>query len=264
MRAAVAVAVAALAIAGAGCAASAPPDPARARRAAIERAAAWLADFPADQLRFDAAIGLAALVRKADSPAIARAYAAARAVADRDLDSPLRRAVDDHARVEADAAIGWAAPTDGRRVNVNRVVAEALHCADHGLRDQTLAYIGGPMRDGGGYHTAHGLWALAVARDRGCLDAARFAAVAAPLVLELRAAQPAAPDAAVLATDLYAERLLMLVLAGERGPAIDAWAAALVRAQRPDGSFGELAPGEEPYHRYHATLAAAWALAELP
>src|SRR5687768_13150141 len=61
-------------------------------RAAVDRAAVWLASFPPDALRFDAAIGLAQVVRKADSEPARRAFAAARAVADRDHDSPLRRA----------------------------------------------------------------------------------------------------------------------------------------------------------------------------
>lgn len=237
--------------------AAAPVDP----RVAIDRAATWLAAFPADQLRFDAAIGLSQLVRNADSEPARRAYAAARALADRDTDSPLRRAFDDAARVEPGSTTAWTVPGPGEpRANVNRVVAEALHCADAPVRDATLAYVTGPMRDGGGYHTAHGLWALTAARDRGCLAPARFAALAAPLVDELRAAQPAAPDPAVLATDLYAERLLMLALAGSRDAAVDGWARALIRAQAADGSFGALGPGDDPYFRFHATLAAAWAL----
>ncbi len=227
---------------------------------AIARAVEWLAAFPADQLRFDAAIGLAALVRISDSPTAQRAYAAARATADRDTDSPLRRAYDDASRVAPTNR--WDVPAAGAaRVNVNRVVAEALHCDVHPLRPATLAYVTGAMRDGGGYHTAHGLWALVLARDRSCVTAARFATLAAPLVAELRAAQPAVPETVVLAVDLYAERLLMLILAGERDAAIDGWAIALRSIQAPDGGFGLPAPDVNAYHRYHATLAAAWALA---
>jgi len=230
---------------------------------AVDRAAVWLAAFPPDQLRFDAAIGLSQIVRKADSEPARRAYAAARARADRDDDSPLRRIFDDTARVPAGAINRWTVPGPGQpRANVNRPVAEALHCDEHGLRPEVLAYLGGPTRDGGGYETAHALWALVLARDHGCLDGAQFAAVAGPLVDELRAAQPATPPPAVLAVDLYAERLLMLVLAGERDAAIATWATALIRAQRADGSFGVLGPSDPPYFQFHATLASAWALAE--
>ncbi len=241
----------------------APGEPAAATsEAVLDRAAAWLAAFPAEELRFDAAIGLAALRRHHDTGDVRRAEAAARAVADRDADNPLRRAFDPAHRAARSTA-SWEVPAAGApRANVNRVVAEALHCDVHGLRDATLDYLGGAMRDGGGYHTAHGLWALVFARDAGCLDAARFDAAAAPLRDELRAAQPAAPGPAVLEVDLFAERLLMLVLAGERGPAVDAWARALAAAQHADGGFGAPDPAAPRYHRYHATMAAAWALAE--
>ncbi len=237
---------------------AAPTDP----RAALARAAAWLASVPEEQLRYDAAVGLAAIRRLGDSEALRQAAAAARAVADRDLDNPMRRAFDPASRVPAASARGWVVPAAGeRRVNVNRVVGEALHCADHGLRAETVAYATGPMRDDGGYQTTHAVWALALARDAGCLDATRFATAVRPLLDELRAAQPAAPTADVLTVDLFAERVLMLVLAGERDPAIDTWASALLAAQRPDGGFGVLAPDEDPYRRYHATMAASWALA---
>jgi hypothetical protein len=238
-----------------GCRSEAPkPTP-------IDRAAAWMAAFPADQLRFDAAIALARIRTHTDSDALRLADQRARAVADQDTDNPLRRAFDDSYRASAESSAGWTVPAAGEpRINVNRVVAEALHCAENGLRPATVAYATGPMRDGGGYHTTHAVWALVFARDRGCLP--DFAAVARPLLDELRAAQPATPEPAALALDLFAERLLMLELAGERDAAIDGWAARLAEAQSTAGGFGELADGEDPYHRYHATMMATWALAE--
>jgi hypothetical protein len=83
------------------------------------------------------------------------------------------------------------------RTNVDRIVGEALGCAENGLRPEALAYATGAMRDDGGYQSTHALWALTIARDRGCLP--DFATVAAPLVAELRAAEPPAPpdDAAL-------------------------------------------------------------------
>jgi hypothetical protein len=238
------------------------PDAAPARpsaRQVVERAAAWLAGFPEDELRFDAAVGLAAIRRRIDSDALRAADARARAAADRDPDNPLRRAFDPGYRTAAASVAGWEAPGPGaERANPNRVVAEALHCDEHGLRPETLAYATGAMRDKGGYHTTHALWALVIARDRGCIDAAALR----PLVDELRAAQPAAPEPAVLAVDLYAERLLMLLLAGEHDAETEAWARALADAQAPDGGFGEPGPDDPPYFRYHATMMAAWALAE--
>jgi hypothetical protein len=230
---------------------------------AIARASAWLAAFPGDQLRYDAAIGTAAIRRHADGEAIRRADATARAVADRDADNPMRRMIDPAYRAPATSTAAWEVPAPGgERVNVNRVVVEALHCADNGLREQTIAYATGPMRDDGGFHTTHAVWALAIARDAGCLDGARFEALVRPLLDELRAAQPAAPGAAVRDVDLFAERVLMLRLAGDRDAAIDGWARALAAAQTSDGGFGTPADGENPYFRYHATLAATWALVE--
>ncbi len=238
--------------------AGAPPPPPTTGDA-IDRAATWLAAFPDDKLRFDAAIGLHAIRAAHDSDAVRRAEARARAVADRDPDNPLRRAFDDTARASTRATSGWALPAAGARVNVNRVLGEALHCRENGLRPQTVAYATGAMRDGGGYQTAHALWALSIARERGCL--VDFATVARPLIDELRAAESPDPGTEALAIDLFAERLLMLELAGEHGPPLDAWADHLARAQAADGGFGQLAPDEDPYHRYHATLAATWALA---
>ena len=238
--------------------AGAPPAPPPAGNA-IDRAAAWMATVPEDKLRFDAAIGLHAIRATHDSDAVRAAEARARAVADRDGDNPLRRAFDDTARASARATSGWAIPTPGAHVNVNRVVGEALHCTENGLRPETVTYATGAMRDRGGYQTTHAVWALAIARDRGCLT--DFATIARPLIDELRAAEPASPGPEALATDLFAERLLMLELAGERDAALATWADALARAQAADGGFGQLAPGEDPYHRYHATLVATWALA---
>ncbi|MCB9572472.1 MAG: hypothetical protein H6709_10330 [Kofleriaceae bacterium] len=230
--------------------------------AAIDRAATWLAAFPPAQLRYDAAIMIAAIRRRYDDDALRAADAAARAVADRDDDNPLRRLFDAGYRAAASSARGWEVPAAGApRVNPNRVLAEAAHCAEHGLRPATLAYVTGPMRDDGGYQTTHAAWALLIAHDHGCLDDAALAAALTPLLDELRAAQPAAPGPAALDVDLFGERLLMLALAGVRDAAVDGWAASLLRAQRGDGSFGALAVDEDPYRRYHATAIACWALA---
>ena len=230
---------------------------------AVEKAAGWLAAFPIDGQHYDAAVGLAAIRRTTDSEGLRIAFERARRVADRDADNPMRRAFDETYRAPAEHTSRWAIPGPGQpRVNVNRVVEEALFCAENGLRPETLAYATGPMRDGGGYFTAHAIWALVLARDRGCLRRARFDRLARPLLDELLGAQPPRPEEGALAADLFAERLLMLVLAGERGARIDAWAAALLDAQAADGGFGSKDPDEDPYHGYHATLVSSWALVE--
>lgn len=233
------------------------PAPARSTpRAALDRAAAWLAAFPADELRYDAAVGVSAIRRRIDDPTWRAAHERALSAADRDPDNPMRRAFDSGYLAPKRSVLGWTAPAKGaERINPNRVVIEALHCDVHGLRPETLAYATGPMRDDGGYHTTHAVWALVIARDRGCVDAALLP----PLLDELRAAQPAAPGGATLEVDLFAERILMLLLAGDRDVA--PWIDALVDAQASDGGFGVPTTDEAPYLRYHATMLAAWALA---
>jgi hypothetical protein len=225
----------------------------------IERSAEWLAKFPVDALRFDAAIGLSQVTKLSDAPALRTAFERARELADRDGDHPHRRFWDSGMTVARSAVAGW--EPKGAQVNPNRPLSEALWCDVHGLRPETVQYVGGPMRDGGGYRSTHALWALVIARDRGCLDAKAFEQASAPVRAELRRAQPAEPGEKTLDLDLYAERLLFLLLAGERDATLEAWAQKLGRRQNADGSWG--APNEAGYPRYHATLVATWALALL-
>jgi hypothetical protein len=229
-------------------------------KGSLARASTFLAAFPPEQLRFDAAIGLASIRERTDSEALQRAYRNARTVADRDADNPMRRIWDKSARHSVESVSRWQVPAAGTRVNPNRVVEEALFCPENGLRPETLAYIAGPMRDEGGYHSAHGLWALAIARDQGCLDGPTFASAATPLIAEIRKNQPDQPGPATLDVDLFGERILMLLLAGDQDPRIDRWIAALISRQQSDGGWGTEAPGQDRYYRYHATLVAAWAL----
>jgi hypothetical protein len=185
-------------------------------------------------------------------------------VSDHDDDNPLRRFwVPDFVSPPAHTA-EWRVPAAGEpRANTNRVVAEALHCARNGWRAETAAYVCGPMRDAGGYQTAHALWALALARDNGCLadEAARSCMQA--LADELAGAQPTTLAARTTHdVDLYAERAMVLGFAGFPEPRLDDWLEALLARQADDGSFGVPATSEPPYLRYHATGLSAWALAE--
>jgi hypothetical protein len=150
----------------------------------------------------------------------------------------------------------WTGPAEGR-ANVNRVLTEALFCNDHGWREQTTTYVCGPMRDDGGYHTTHGLWALTIAHQRGCVDQS----CRDSLVAELLSHQPSS-DAliATLDLDLYAERLLTVALANHCVPTLATWADTLLQHQSSDGSWGVDAVEENPYYRYHATSVSAWAL----
>src|SRR5437879_1119772 len=132
--------------------------------APTERAAEWLAAFPAEGLRFDAAVGLSQLVKlRPDDLALRQAFERSRAVAERDADHPQLRFWKSEVRVAKSAVTGWSGSDS--KVNVNRAVNEALWCDVHGLRPETVKYITGPMRDSGGYRSTHALWALIIARD---------------------------------------------------------------------------------------------------
>jgi hypothetical protein len=223
----------------------------------LERSAEWMAKFPVDELGFDAAVGLSQVLKLSDSPALRAAFERARSVADRDADHPQRRFWDAGVQVTKAAVATW--DVSDIHVNLNRPLDEALWCDVHGLRPVALRFIAGSMRDGGGYRSTHALWALVVARDRGCLDADSFARASAQVRAELRRAQPGEPGPKTADLDLYGERLLFLRLAGERDAELDGWAAKLLNRQNTDGSWG--ATADRPYAQYHATLVATWALA---
>src|SRR5687767_6875019 len=127
--------------------------------APLERAGGWLAAFPAEELRFDAAVGLSHLVRlRPKDEAVRAAFERARGVAEKDADHPQLRFWKEGVPIAKGAVTSWSA-TDAR-VNVNRPVDEALWCDVHGLRPETVKYMSGAMRDGGGYRSTHALWAL--------------------------------------------------------------------------------------------------------
>jgi hypothetical protein len=230
---------------------------------AVVRAARWLAAFPPDDLRFDAAVVLTMIRRTVDDDDLRRAFAASRAVADRDDDNPQRRFWMPEFRSPPEHTSRWAVPTEaGARVNTNRVVAEALHCAENGWRPETQAYACGPMRDGGGYQTTHALWALDLARRSGCVSEADFRPCARALQDELAAAPVALAPARTLDVDLYAERLVMLVTTGYATATLGERVHVLVGLAGDDGSFGVAGTDEPAYYRYHATALATWALVE--
>jgi hypothetical protein len=223
-----------------------------------------MARFPPGELRFDAAVMLSGIRTSVDGTSLRGAFETARLRADVDHDHPHRRLWDPGFRSPPKDTAAWAAPAAGAtRVNPNLVISEALHCAENGWRDATTAYVCGPMRDQGGYHTTHGLWALVIARERRCVDADGTAACLAALQAEIVAAQPEPlrPERS-LDVDLYAERLLTLVLSGAKDAVVERSVDGLLEAQDADGSFGVRVPGEQPYHRFHATGIATWALAE--
>lgn len=226
----------------------------------LNRAARWMAAYDG-ALRFDAAIGLSQTRRIVDSPDLERAWQAAVAIADVDTDHPHRRLWLPEFVSPIEHTSAWEAPADGGRVNSNLVISEALHCKANGWRPQTMAYVCGAMRDSAGYQTTHALWALAIAGDAGCLDAGALPCIEHVQDELARAQSETLQPQTTLDIDLYAERLLTLLLSGYDSPAVHGWARTLIGLQDGDGSWG--VPAEEDlYYRYHATNAATWALAE--
>jgi hypothetical protein len=92
------------------------------------------------------------------------------AVADADADHPHRRFWLSDFRSPAGETSQWQVSPDVERAEPDLVLSEALHCTENGWRSQTTAYVCGPMRDAGGYQSTRALWAVTIARDRGCLD----------------------------------------------------------------------------------------------
>jgi len=225
-------------------------------RRAMDKAIAWMQAY--DQpVRFDAILA-ASQLGTLHPTADAKRLFEHRLAGLSDTDHPHIRLWDPTHRLPDGVVPDWTA--DARaRVNVNRVLTEALHCSEHGWRAQTTEYVCGAMRDNGGYHTTHGLWALTLAQERDCIESLCTAA----LVDEIAAAQPAVfqPNA-TLDIDLYAERLLTSCLANSCGAEADRWVATLLALQQDDGGWRvPKEPEPLPYADYHTTMIAAWALA---
>lgn len=244
------------------------PDAAceRAQRAwaALQGAAAWLARYPEAGLQLDAAMMLSQARQSVDGAALRQASAAAERVADRDHDHPHRRFYRPDFHSPPEHTSRWIPPAAGApRASPNAVLSEALHCSENGFRPETIAYVCGPMRDDGGYHSTHALLGLVLARERGCVDLGATSKCLASLQAELARAQPSTlQPKRSLDVDLYGERILMRLLGGTEASALDPEVDALLAFQDADGSFGVRASGEPPYHRYHTTGIVVWTLAE--
>lgn len=221
---------------------------------ALAKAGAWLAEAGREgELRYDAAIGVSEVTRIVTDPSWALAKEQALTRAARDADNPARRLFEPDFRVAPGKTTSWTAPAPGRRIPYNAVVAEALHCPEHGWRPQSEAYACGAMRDGG-YGTTHALWALQIARGAGCTPAPCLPELHRELVALLSAPWP--DPLPLQALDLRAEAAVMLLRDGQPvGDTLE----QLMSLQGQDGSWGS--EGDREALRYHATLLASWALA---
>ena len=212
----------------------------------------WI-DAQPDALRFDAAIGTAAIAKAHPTAETQALFERVLGLVDQDGGHPMRRLFEPEDRVPPELSTPWLAPAEGR-VNVNRVIIEAIYCDKVGFRQQTIDYICGPMRDDGSYHTAHGLWGLVLANERGCVERSPCWQV---LGDELVALAKQAEVKEVPQVDLLAEQVLMLQLSGQPSAALS---AQLRVHQREDGGWG-VSTDEKPYYGFHATFLAAWVLA---
>lgn len=230
----------------------------------VERALGWMSTVPTSELRFDAMIMLSQIQQRYDLPEVRAEVARAQPISDRDDDHPHRVLWVPELEVSAEVTAGWALPSDPqKRAKPNSVLSEAMHCGRNGFRAETVAHVCGVFRDDGGYYSTHALWALTHARALGCLDLQATAACVLSMQTELLAAQPKvlAPKC-TLDTDIYAERLLTLVLSGYVGSETDAYAHQLLAQQAADGSFAKQCDGDPIYYGYHTTGVALWALSE--
>ncbi len=76
-----------------------------------------------------------------------QAYENARNVADRGTDNPMQKIWNLSYSIPPDAKISWNVPRNGdSRINPNRVLIEALHCKENGIRRETLTMIGEMIR----------------------------------------------------------------------------------------------------------------------
>lgn len=223
---------------------------------AIKRGVQWLSQYE-QPVRFDAILAASQIAALHPGPATQRLFQQ-RLEGLVDTDHPHIRLWNPTHGLPDGFEIDWVA-TDGERVNVNRVLTEALHCQERGWRAQTTAYVCGPMRDNGGYHTTHGLWALALAQERGCIPATCLSEI----LDEVESAQPSTlQPTATLDIDLYSERLLTSCLGGRCAGTQKEWVSQLLPLQQADGSW--IVPNEPdpiPYADYHSTMVSVWALA---
>ena len=225
---------------------------------ALWRLGPFLADWEGET-NLDAAIAVHEIREVVSSDALDRAWERVRAVADKDSDHPHRRV---WAEMQVAPTNTWSMPEEGRP-NLNKLMAEALWCDVHPIREETLAYLHTAMLDEGGYWSTHAAWSLAEARSRGCIDQARFALAAEPIRTDLLEHQPSSLSEPTLPElDLFAERTLGLLWLGYRGPEIERSVEVILEHQREDGAWGEPGAEDNPYYGYHAAFVAGWALAE--
>ncbi|RME25332.1 MAG: hypothetical protein D6806_08040 [Deltaproteobacteria bacterium] len=226
---------------------------------ALERSTSFIASQQG-LLRYEAAVAIRLAYASSGVEQLEKLLPLADRIAASDPDNPQRRFFSSEFEADRRSIQGWVPPERGR-MNTNRPIIEALWCDRYPMRRDTLLYIGGNMRDGGSYGSTHALWALILARQKGCIDEQTFRRLSGPIVDELVSAQPRLCPAGATGLDIYAERALFLALAGYKKQHHH-WLNQILKRQSADGGFG-LPQGKNQYYvRIHATLVATWYMAE--
>ncbi len=242
---------------------SAPQTLARRVKAAIHRGIQALCRVPETQLRYDTALSLVMVRKRLFWPELEPCYARIKARALKDDDNPMNVLIDPAAArpIDAHALQRLPIPKAGQaRTNVNHIVIRAVHCRRFPVPRKVFAYLIGPMRDHGGYHSTHALWSLLMMRRQGCGDRAEVERAVASLRQELQDALTKQPAMSTTPSiDLNAERILFLVESGVAVDRLSGPVQRLLAAQRPDGVFATSREERAPW-RVHATSVSVWAL----
>lgn len=222
-----------------------------------------LCRFEDKDLRHDTAMVLTLVRKILFWPELEPCYARIKTQALKDHDHPLNVLIDSgYAKnVDLERIRRLPIPEAGqKRTNVNHIVFRAAHCPKVPFPDKAFAYLVGPMRDNGGFHSTHAMWALLMMRSQGCGQRAKVEKAVASLRDELTKALNASGEMkSTRGIDLNAERILFLVQSGVRVDALSGPVQKLLSAQRPDGAF---AAPQEKRRRWllHATTVSVWAL----
>ena len=230
----------------------------------LRRAIGVICAWPQDALRYDTALGLAAVARRVKlTGELAACTARIKSWALKDVDHPMATFIDARRahRTNLERLAKRSIPKPGeKRRDVNTIVWRAFHCDRLPFDDVAWAYATGHMRDGGGYYTTHALWALSFLRDKKCRDPGAVEAAILELRKELSEAQAKTAELSTTQDiDLFAEQLLMRLLAGAPREQLRPELTRLLKTQRDDGAFG--VEGESGPWVLHATTLGAWILA---
>ena len=242
-----------------------PPRKGPDIRKAIRRGVEAICKIPEQNLRHDTATGLSHVRRVIWWKDLDGCFDRIKKRAFKDHDNPLNVLIDPSYRgpISIDSILKSRLPKPGeKRINVNRILSRAAHCKKNTFTDPAFAYTTGPMRDSGGFHSTHAIWALIILKERGCRTGPKLDKAILDLRKELSDAQKKGLDPKTTRNiDLYAERIMCLAMSGESPESLAPFVEKLMATQRKDGLFAT--PTEKQKHwLLHCTTVSVWALAE--